>query len=273
MDSKVGTALLLTSLGAVGTTLGGLLVVAQPQMDFKRLGYLQGLAAGLMFCISVLDLLPHAVEEVGFANANMWFYIGVVFFAVVVALVPEPSEDNIKSEPTKKVGGSKKDIASEKARKRVLLSGLITALGIALHNFPEGVAVFLASMKSSAVGVSLAVAIALHNIPEGVAVALPVYFATGSRWQGLRYAFVSGLAEPLAVVVLALVFPTAHLSKELIERLLAAVGGIMAFLCVHELLPLSFEHSGRSAATISFFVGMAIMSANLYILDYWIGGH
>ena len=64
--------------------------------------------------------------------------------------------------------------------------------GIALHNFPEGVAVFLASMKSQAVGLSLAIAIALHNVPEGVAVALPVYFATKSRWLGFKYAFLSG---------------------------------------------------------------------------------
>ena len=68
------------------------------------------------------------------------------------------------------------------AKRRVLMSGLITAIGIALHNFPEGVAVFLASMKSTGLGVSIACAIALHNIPEGVAVALPVYFATGSRY-------------------------------------------------------------------------------------------
>ncbi len=70
--------------------------------------------------------------------------------------------------------------------------------GIALHNFPEGVAVFLASMKSQAVGLSLAVAIALHNVPEGVAVALPVYFATKSRWLGFKYAFLSGAGGSLS---------------------------------------------------------------------------
>jgi ZIP family zinc transporter len=150
------------------------------------------------------------------------------------------------------------------------MSGLITAIGIALHNFPEGVAVFLASMKSHAVGASLAFAIALHNVPEGVAVALPVYFATGSRMRGFLYAAVSGLAEPLAVVVLALLFPS-NLDKQLVEKLLAAVGGIMAFLALSELLPLALEHAGRQAAIISLFLGMAIMSANLFLLDHWMG--
>jgi ZIP family zinc transporter len=118
---------------------------------------------------------------------------------------------------------SKAAHAKREARRKVLMSGLITALGIALHNFPEGVAVFLASLKSPSIGVSLAVAIALHNIPEGVAVALPVYFATGSRTRGFLYAFVSGLAEPAAVVVLGIMLRAFYLDKTVIDCLLAAV--------------------------------------------------
>lgn len=293
------------------------MVVVQPKMQFSRLGYLQGLAAGLMLCISMLDLMPQAVEEVGFASANMWFFAGVAFFAVIVQFIPEPSSEGLvldddtgpgskatsQSSTPKKANSSdatpskgltrrpgkgqpeasqdaagpasskeieKDRLARREAKKRVLLSGLITAIGIALHNFPEGVAVFLASMKSHAIGASLAFAIALHNVPEGVAVALPVYFATGSRWRGFLYAATSGLAEPIAVIVLALFFPS-NLDKQLVEKLLAAVGGIMAFLSISELLPLSLEHAGRQKAVISLFVGMAIMSANLYILDHWLG--
>jgi len=158
------------------------------------------------------------------------------------------------------------------ARKKVLMSGLITALGIALHNFPEGVAVFLASIKSHKIGVSLAVAIAMHNVPEGVAVALPVYFATGSRLKGLQYAFTSGLAEPAAVLVLGVVFKAFWLDQAVIDCLLAAVGGIMAFLALHELLPLAMEHAGRSPAVLAFFFGMAIMSLNLQLLAHWMEG-
>lgn len=181
---------------------------------------------------------------------------------------PEASQDAAGPASSKEI--EKDRLARREAKKRVLLSGLITAIGIALHNFPEGVAVFLASMKSHAIGASLAFAIALHNVPEGVAVALPVYFATGSRWRGFLYAATSGLAEPIAVIVLALFFPS-NLDKQLVEKLLAAVGGIMAFLSISELLPLSLEHAGRQKAVISLFVGMAIMSANLYILDHWLG--
>ncbi|KAJ9506049.1 hypothetical protein QJQ45_016645 [Haematococcus lacustris] len=334
-DPRVWTALCLTSLGAAGTGLGGLLVVVQPKFDFKKLGYLQGLAAGLMTAISFFDLYPESAEAVGEATALLWFFIGAAFFAAVVAVIPEPDtgsmvidldEDDSPaalaaaddsagasaggggaaaaaargltgSSVTKRVSkaprqGTARWVsmqaevppaglaqafapamqgAKREARRKVLLSGLITALGIALHNFPEGVAVFLASLKSPSIGVSLAIAIALHNIPEGVAVALPVYFATGSRWRGFQYAFVSGLAEPAAVVVLGIVFRAFNMDKVVIDCLLAAVGGIMAFLSLHELLPLAIEHAGKQAAVLCMFGGMAIMSLNLQLLATWMG--
>uniref|UniRef100_A0A3Q7WZL6 Zinc transporter ZTP29-like n=1 Tax=Cicer arietinum TaxID=3827 RepID=A0A3Q7WZL6_CICAR len=77
-------------------------------------------------------------------------------------------------------------------------------LGISLHNFPEGTTVFLGSMKGLHVGINLALAIALHNIPEGVAVALPVYFATQSKWQTFKLASLSGFAEPLGVIIVGM---------------------------------------------------------------------
>uniref|UniRef100_A0A7S0YJY1 Uncharacterized protein n=1 Tax=Polytomella parva TaxID=51329 RepID=A0A7S0YJY1_9CHLO len=389
MLENVRLALLLTFLGALGTTLGGLIVVIQPLMDFKRLGHLQGIAGGLMLSISMFDLFPSSIESIGFAAANIWFFVGALFFAVIIAFVPEPSPESFvydfckttsidapssesvkarlslasseknapektkssssalnSTNPIKRLNAGKKissdapppsagsspssnppdsssmsshlkddalsptssptsthsaaaslnsssltpsptsspvnpsstafssslesTSALEAKRQRVLLSGLITALGIALHNFPEGVAVFFASFKSPAIGASLAFAIALHNVPEGIAVALPVFFASGSRMKGFKYAFVSGLAEPLAVVLLALFFP-ANMNQYIVEALLAAVGGVMAFLALHELLPLSIEHAGSHAAVMCLFAGMAIMSFNLYLLDHWLG--
>ncbi|CAI5519015.1 unnamed protein product [Closterium sp. Naga37s-1] len=153
----------------------------------------------------------------------------------------------------------------QRRRQAVLWSGVITALGISLHNFPEGIAVFLGSMKGLRVGISLAVAIALHNIPEGLAVALPIYFGTRSRWAAFRAAALSGAAEPLGVVFVALFFP-ASLAPDIIEGLLAGVGGIMAFLVLHEMLPLAFEYAGHRRAVQAMFLGMAVMSANLHLL-------
>ena len=73
----------------------------------------------------------------------------------------------------------------------------ILALAIGLHNFPEGMVTFVAALSSPSLGGALAIAIALHNIPEGMCVSMPVYYATGSRWKGFLWAFLSGVSEPI----------------------------------------------------------------------------
>eukprot|EP00850_Spirogloea_muscicola_P014454 SM000104S09324 [mRNA] locus=s104:6619:9523:- [translate_table: standard] len=216
-----------------------------------------------MLSISFFDLAHNAINAVGFAAANVWFFAGVLLFAVVVTLIPEPV---LVPEPAAAAGtqGHSEDEDDPKGlmkrrRKQVLYSGVITAVGISLHNFPEGVAVFLGSMK-------------------GVAVALPVYFAT-REWKAFRMAAFSGLAEPLGVVIVArklacmacmawmaaMFFPD-KLSPEFIEGMLGGVGGVMAFLTLHEMLPLAFEYAGHKMAVTAVFAGMAVMPASLHLL-------
>eukprot|EP00271_Cylindrocystis_brebissonii_P018901 TRINITY_DN5510_c0_g3_i1.p1 TRINITY_DN5510_c0_g3~~TRINITY_DN5510_c0_g3_i1.p1 ORF type:complete len:292 (+),score=80.58 TRINITY_DN5510_c0_g3_i1:319-1194(+) len=279
LPSQVLIALALTLVGGGSTALGGLLVVLQPKPDMGALGLLQGFAAGLMFSLSFFDLMPNAINAVGFLSANVWFFGGAGLFAAIVQFIPEPQLGPAPEQSRRDRGkdaslgggsmgllaGRADSIVKKRQRQQVLFSGIVTAVGIAIHNFPEGVAVFLGSLKGLRVGASLAFAIALHNIPEGIAVALPIYFATGKRWQAFRWAALSGLAEPLGVVVVALLFPN-NLSEHFIEGMLGGVGGIMAFLTLNEMLPLAFEYAGHRMAIASLFLGMAVMSASLQFL-------
>jgi ZIP family zinc transporter len=273
LSSQVTVALALTMVGGLSTALGGLVVVLQPTPNLKRLGLMQGLAAGLMFSISFLDLMHNAINAIGFARANLWFFGGVLLFAGIVTLIPEPSLSPSQNAAVDAVGkgnnnkkGKQSSILTRQRRRQVMMSGIVTAVGIGLHNFPEGIAVFLGSIKGLRVGISLALAIALHNIPEGVAVALPIYFATESRWKAFQLAAASGLAEPLGVILVALLFPRS-LSADVLEGMLAGVGGIMAFLTLHEMIPLAFEYAGHRQAVGSIFVGMVLMSISLYLLE------
>ena len=79
--------------------------------------------------------------------------------------------------------------------------GLFSALAIAIHNFPEGIATFISAIEDPTLGISVAIAVAIHNIPEGIAVSVPIYFATSSRKKAFSYSFLSGLSEPIGAVV------------------------------------------------------------------------
>lgn len=268
MDSQILVALALSLVGGLSTSIGALFVVLNRAPNLKMLGLLQGFAAGLMLCISFLDLTHNALNSIGFLKGNIWFYAGVISFAVIVNFIPEPSivpEKDVDNKKKDDDDGSGKDLM-KKHRRQVMFSGIITAVGISLHNFPEGMAVFLGSIKGLRVGINLALAIALHNIPEGVAVALPVYFATQSKWQAFKLATLSGFAEPLGVIIVAYLFPSS-LDPEILEGLLGAVGGVMAFLTLHEMLPLAFDYAGQKQAVKAVFLGMAFMSASLYFLE------
>ncbi|CAL0324033.1 unnamed protein product [Lupinus luteus] len=267
MDSQVKVALALSLVGGLSTSLGALFVIINPAPNLKMLGLLQGFAAGLMLSISFFDLAHNALNALGFLKGNLWFFAGVIFFAVIANFIPEPTLAPTSNGKNRKKNGDDggKDVL-KKHRRQVLYSGIITAIGISLHNFPEGMAVFLGSLKGLRVGINLALAIALHNIPEGVAVALPVYFATQSKWQAFKLATLSGFAEPLGVIIVAYLFPSS-LSPEVLEGLLGSVGGVMAFLTLHEMLPLAFDYAGQKQSVKAVFFGMAFMSASLYFLS------
>lgn len=271
MKSQISVALMLSMIGGLSTSVGALLVVLQPTPKLNRLGLLQGFAGGLMLCISFMDLAHNAINAIGFSKANIWFFSGVLAFAIIVTFIPEPNVGPTVITSKRAMDKKDEDFSSNKdslkrRKKQVLFSGIVTAIGISLHNFPEGMAVFLGSLKGLRVGISLALAIALHNIPEGVAVALPVYYATESKWQAFKYATLSGFAEPIGVILVAFLFPSS-LSPETLEGLLGAVGGVMAFLTLHEMLPLAFEYAGHRKAVAAVFVGMAVMSTSLQLLQ------
>eukprot|EP01097_Dermamoeba_algensis_P008904 TRINITY_DN6120_c0_g1_i1.p1 TRINITY_DN6120_c0_g1~~TRINITY_DN6120_c0_g1_i1.p1 ORF type:complete len:157 (+),score=28.48 TRINITY_DN6120_c0_g1_i1:567-1037(+) len=149
-----------------------------------------------------------------------------------------------------------------------MMTGLITAVGLSFHNFPEGIAVYLASLKGLRFGVPLAIAISLHNLPEGVAVALPIYGATSDKWQAVKFAFISGLFEPLGVICSSF-FLKPLLTETLVQNMLASVAGIMTFLSLYELLPLSIKHCKRKKATFSVFLGMFVTAAVLGLLKHY----
>jgi len=144
--------------------------------------------------------------------------------------------------------------------------GIMTALAIGIHNFPEGMATFMAAMENPTLGVAIAVAIAIHNIPEGIAVSIPIYHATGSKKKALRLSFLSGVAEPVGAILAYLVLMP-FLSPMLLGCVFAVIAGIMVFISLDELLPASREYGEYHLAIYGLVTGMAIMALSLIMLS------
>lgn len=227
------------------------------QPSNAKLGHMLSFAAGVMVYISFMDLLYESILRLGFFTANICFFVGMVFFALVIRIFPEPEFIDKKA---------KKDSDNGKPSKEYLKNvGLITAVGISLHNFPEGLAVYVACLKGVSIGLPLTLAIAMHNIPEGLAVAAPIYGATGSKWTALWYSVLSGICEPLGALIFGVIFGN-WLTPWIVQCLLAMVGGIMVYMCIRELTPATLKYIKASDASLSYILGMFIMFLSVYYL-------
>lgn len=153
----------------------------------------------------------------------------------------------------------------QQENKKLMRMSLNTALAIGLHNFPEGLATFVAALSDPSVGAVLAVAISIHNIPEGLCVAMPVYYATGDKLKAFGWAMVSGIAEPIAAVLGWAVLANSF-SDQIYGILFGLVAGMMVIISARELLPTAHRYDPEDAVvTYSFMAGMAIMAVSLVL--------
>lgn len=149
------------------------------------------------------------------------------------------------------------------ARAKLNATGLITGLAIAIHNFPEGLATFVAALAEPSLGAAVAVATAIHNIPEGVCVAMPIYYATGSRVKAFLWATLSGVSEPIGAA-----FGWAVLGGDVSNIsygfMFGMVAGMMVYISLAELLPAAYrQENAPRAITGALVFGMIIMAISL----------
>ncbi len=274
-------ALTLTLLAGAATGLGGAMILFLKRLSSNFLAAALGLSAGVMIFISLAELYPEAQSAAGSAgldNARVWvllaFFGGMSLITLIDFLVPEyenPHEAtgltlNARTAATEMIHDSEQS-GNAAALKKL---GVMSALAIAIHNFPEGMATFIGALNDSGTGTGITFAIALHNIPEGIAVAIPIYYATRSKAKALIYATLSGLTEPLGA---AICYGVTALSGIRISDgglafplILAAVAGIMIYISLDELLPTAEKYGKHHVAIAGVVGGMAIMGVSLLVL-------
>jgi len=265
-ENSIWLAFCLTTIAGLATGIGSLIALIAKRTNTKFLCASLGFSAGVMLYVSFMELMPEAKAEfilhfgnkTGTLSLLLAFFGGMGLITLIDFLIPESNNPHELQgvEEMEKPGNRKKSLHR---------TGIIVALSLTAHNFPEGIATFTTTMSSGlSVAIPITIAIAIHNIPEGIAVSVPIYHATGSKRKAFWLSFLSGLAEPLGALI-AYLFLMPLWSPFINGTILAVVAGIMVFISLDELLPTAEKYGKHHISISGLIAGMVIMALSLFL--------
>lgn len=249
--NETSFALMVSFVAGMSTLLGAAIIFLTKSKSEKIVSCSFRFAAGVMISVSFSDLLPeaqrafaaHGGERQAIIYSVLYMALGLLMALAIDHFVPHEEFDEIKK---------------DKPHQNLYRVGFVSMIAMMLHNFPEGIATFMASYSDPTLGISLGLAIAFHNIPEGISVAMPIYFATDSKFTALKYTFLSGVAEPIGALLAFLVLRP-FLNEFFLGAIFAIVAGIMIYISFEELIPTSRQYGYSRMALLSSFFGICIM--------------
>jgi ZIP family zinc transporter len=269
-------AFILTLLAGLATGIGSILAFFTKRTNTRFLSVILGFSAGVMIYVSMVEIYIQSqrtlIDSYG-KVAGSWaalaaFLGGILSIGFIDKFVPEAENPHAVQKVEELDKAEKKmETGSHLDINKLHRTGLFTAIAITIHNFPEGMATFIAALREPALGLAIAVAIALHNIPEGIAVSIPIYYATGSRRKAFIYSFLSGLAEPVGAVAGYLILMP-FLSDTLLGIIFGMVGGIMVYISFDELLPSAQKYGEHHLSIYGLISGMIVMAISLIYLKF-----
>jgi ZIP family zinc transporter len=249
--NEVQMALALTTFAGLSTGIGGIISCFSKDLNYRYLSIGLGFAAGVMIYIAFVNLFFQAENELGSIYANIFFLLGIILIILLDRFIPHFHIDG------------KADSQSS----RVYHAGVMTTLGIALHNLPEGLTVAFVSLQDLRAGIPVAIAIAIHNIPEGFACSMPLYCGANERKKAVIASFAAGMTEPLgALVAILILYP--FLTEYNLAALMALVAGIMVFISLDELLPVANRYGDEHSTNIGMALGIVMMIIALIALEW-----
>ncbi len=256
MQNGVFGALMLTVFAGLSTGIGSIIALFAKRTNTKFLSLSLGFSAGVMLYVSMIEIFSKAKnylinengEKAGYWICVMAFFLGIILIALIDFFIPSTDSD----------------IGSKNQKTNLNRMGIMTALAIGIHNFPEGIATFTSALKDPVLGIAIAVAIAIHNIPEGIATSLPIYFSDGKKGKAFLISFFSGMTEPLGAI-LGYIVLRPFLNDTVFGILFSAVAGIMVFISLEELIPMAHEYEKSKITIIGVIIGMIIMAVSLLL--------
>ncbi len=264
MDKAFLVAFSITLLAGLSTVIGSLIVLFNKSQKKSWLSFSMAFAAGVMLYISFVEIIPDSIHV--FKNQNATFFIsnayinfGLFFLSgCALALFLE------KFLPDHKI--SDKINSGLSTKRKIYRSGILIAISLAIHNFPEGIITFMECYTNLFSGLALALAIALHNIPEGMSISVPILHATGSKKKAIIYTALSGITEPIGALFCYLMIKDGiNLFTE--AAIMSGVGGIMVFISVFVLMPISIDYKQNKQPLIGFITGCFIIGFSIFLMN------
>ncbi len=297
----VWIALGLTVFAGMATGVGSAIAFTAKRTNYRFLSVATGFSAGVMLYVSFVEIFIKGVDSLTATYGDYWghwvnatsFFGGILLIGLIDNLIPSaenPHETHSEEETAPlhdplapipafdlvaaRSGGTSMLPAHDHGsqHRRLMRMGLFTALAIAIHNFPEGLATFLAALQDPALGLAIAAAIALHNIPEGISVSVPIFYATGDRKKAFIYSLLSGLAEPVGAGIAYLLLrfflggDTGVIPSQVMGILFGVVAGIMVYISLDELLPTSRAYGKGHDSILGLVAGMFVMALSLLLM-------
>jgi len=297
---NVWVALGLTLFAGMATGIGSAIAFFAKRTNYRFLSIATGFSAGVMLYVSFVEIFFKGVDSLTVVYGEFWghwvnaasFFAGIILIGLIDNLIPSaqnPHEMHAERETAPLHSTSVNPLQTEEVAidadhsapfihdhhihdKKLLRMGLFTALAIGIHNFPEGLATFLAALEDPSVGIAIAIAVALHNIPEGISVSVPIYYATGNRKKAFAYSLLSGVAEPVGAGIAYMVLRFFLASEagvvppQLMGMLFSGVAGIMVYISLDELLPTSHAYGKGHDSLLGLIAGMAVMALSLLLM-------
>lgn len=267
-------ALLLSTIAGLSTTIGSLVAFIVRKPNKKFISFIMGFSAGVMILVSFVELLQEGIRTNGVFPGILFFLLGMGLMLLIDMGIShryeyedgaciENSIDRSSKEHVHKHRHRNRNQLTQQTQLRKI--SLLVTLGVFIHNFPEGMATFIGTLKEFELGVLITIAIALHNIPEGIAVAATVSACNDSKVKPFLWSFISGISEPLGAIIVALfLFP--FINDYVLGAMLAVVGGFMIYISLDELLPMSRSLGKEHLSILGIATGMFVMAISLALL-------
>lgn len=206
------TTLLGLFFGTFGTTMGGLLGIFIKKNSNKFLSFILAFASGLMMAVICFDLIPESLEITNITYSLLGIIIGIIVMFFCDLLVEKKFNKNIELKENKN---------------SLLKTGLIVSIGLAIHNFPEGLAIGSGFEASTKLGLGLAIAICMHDIPEGLLMSIPMKNGGMKPSKVIFYVILSGIVTGIGAFIGAIV---GSISEQIIAMCLSFAAGAMLYI-------------------------------------------